>query len=333
MPGPRHVQLKRTSWWPGAGFAAAAIGCGGPQSALDPASLEARAIADLAWLAAFTGAAVFVVTAGTAWWALRRRRVIDARTAERRIVATSAAATTVILAAMLLAGLRVLRTHNPPVSPSTLRVEVTGEQWWWRVRYLMNGQPAIESANEIRLPAGQRVEFLLESADVIHSFWVPPLGGKIDMTPGRRTRLVLTPTATGTFRGVCAEFCGESHALMALEVVVLPERDFANWLAGEGRDAEARSVVHPGHESFLRFGCGACHTVRGTSARGVIGPDLTHVGSRRTIGAGTMANDTLRLADLISDAGRIKPGARMPSFAMLPRHELGAIASWLGSLR
>ncbi|MGQ0764416.1 MAG: cytochrome c oxidase subunit II [Gemmatimonadota bacterium] len=307
--------------------------CSGPQSALDPGSREAEAIADLAWLTTVAGAAVFVATVGAAWWALRRGTALTAEVAERRIVATSAVATTLILAALLVSGLLVLRTHNPSVPPTTLRVEVTGEQWWWRVRYMRTGQPPVESANEIRLPVGQQVEFLLQSADVIHSFWVPSLGGKIDMTPGRRTRLVLTPTMTGVFRGVCAEFCGESHALMAMEVEVLAGPDFANWLAAESRPVDARALTHSGHRSFLKFGCGACHVVRGTFARGVIGPDLTHIGSRRSIGAGIMPNDSLRIAEIISDVGRIKPGARMPSFAMIPRDELNAIATWLGSLK
>ena len=152
---------------------------------------------------------------------------------------------------------------------------------------------AVELANEIRLPVGEPVEFQLESPDVIHSFWIPSLGGKIDMIPGRVNRLALEPTRTGIFRGVCAEYCGTSHALMSFYVVVLEQEDFAAWLAHQHAPAQppAQPLAARGQELFLANGCGACHTVRGTPADGVVGPDLTHVGSRLSLGAGILPNE------------------------------------------
>jgi cytochrome c oxidase subunit 2 len=216
-----------------------------------------------------------------------------------------------------------------------LKIAVSGEQWWWRVRYLPpGGSEPIESANEVRLPLGRRVELELTSPDVIHSFWIPPLGGKVDMIPGRLTRLVLEPTRTGKFRGACAEFCGTSHALMAFSVVVLEEAAFEDWLAEEAAASTppASPAAALGRELFLQVGCGACHTVRGTEADGTIGPDLTHLASRGTLGAGTFPNSFDDLVHWIAHTEQVKPGVRMPSFGALPAPHIEAIAAYLEGL-
>src|SRR5690606_10957177 len=142
-----------------------------------------------------------------------------------------------------------------------LRLAVSGEQWWWRVRYELPGGVAVISANEIRLPTGRRAELILDSPDVIHSFWVPPLGGKMDMIPGRTTRLVVEPERVGRFRGACAEFCGASHALMAFTVEVMAPADFDAWLAAEARPAAApqSEAARRGAALFVDVGCGVCH--------------------------------------------------------------------------
>ncbi len=153
--------------------------------------------------------------------------------------------------------------------------------------------PPIATANEIRIPAGRPIVFTLQSADVIHSFWVPNLGGKMDMIPGRTTHLRLQADQPGVFRGQCAEYCGGPHALMALEVVAMPPAEFEAWLQGQARPAAepASEAAERGRELFLAAGCGACHTVRGTAAAGTVGPDLTHLGSRRSVGIDTAADD------------------------------------------
>jgi cytochrome c oxidase subunit 2 len=190
-------------------------------------------------------------------------------------------------------------------------------------------------ANEIRLPVGETVEFRLESPDVIHSFWIPSLGGKMDMIPGRVTRLALTPTKTGVFRGACAEYCGTSHALMSFDVVVHEKEGFDRWLAHQQMPAgpPGAAAAARGHELFLANGCGACHAIRGTTAKGVIGPDLTHVGSRLSIGAGTLSNTRDALVRWIARTDHVKPGVIMPSFGMLPDEQLQAMALYLEGLR
>ena len=164
----------------------------------------------------------------------------DARERQaKRLVLTGTGITAVVLTGLLTYGLWQLPRTLQPASPGTLRVWVHGEQWWWRIHYQPADSPAFALANEIRLPVGRPVEFLLESDNVIHSFWVPSLAGKMDLIPGRTNRLVLRPTRTGTFAGMCAEFCGRAHATMRLTVIVLPQNEFDRWLAEQTSPAVA----------------------------------------------------------------------------------------------
>jgi cytochrome c oxidase subunit 2 len=193
----------------------------------------------------------------------------------------------------------------------------------------------VETANELRLPVGARVELQLSSPDVIHSFWVPSIAGKMDMIPGRLTRLALEPTQTGVFRGACAEYCGASHALMAFVVVVVEPGEFEAWLAAQALAAAspADPLAARGQQAFVAHGCTACHTIRGTEAAGAIGPDLTHVGSRLQIGAATLPNVPEALMRWIAQTDRIKPGVHMPAFRTLGPDDLSALAAYLLSLR
>lgn len=309
-------------------------GCSGQQSALAPAGEGAERLASLFWVMLGGAAVIWAVVVGAAVYASRvRPGPHSERTAGALLLGGGVVFSTVALTGLLTYGLMLMPDLRAP--GDGLKIAVAGEQWWWRVRYLPPGRSEpIESANEIRLPLGQRVEFELSSPDVIHSFWVPPLGGKVDMIPGRVTRLVLEPTRTGVFRGACAEFCGTSHALMAFSVVVLEQGAFEDWLAGEAAAASAphSAAAARGQELFLQVGCGACHTVRGTAADGVIGPDLTHVASRATLGAGTLANTFETLVRWIAHTETIKPDVRMPSFGALPEEHIEAIAAYLEGL-
>ena len=207
-----------------------------------------------------------------------------------------------------------------------MRIEVIGEQWWWRVRYLDGaGRPEFETANEIRIPGGQPVLLELKSADVIHSFWVPALAGKLDMIPGRTNRLRLLAARAGEYRGQCAEYCGGPHAFMAFFVIAEEEPAFEAWAANQ------RAPAGQDSDLFLRQ-CGACHTVRGTAAAGKLGPDLTHVGSRKTIGAALLPMNRGALAGWIASSQHLKPGNLMPSFQRLSGEELRGLASYLESL-
>lgn len=310
-------------------------GCSGAQSALDPAGRGAEVLADLFWWMAAGAVIVWTAVMALAFHAVRVDPGGGGRRSALLIIGGGAVIPTIVLTVLLIYGLRLMPPLLAAVPPGTMQIAVTGEQWWWRVRYDPAGGEAVELANEIRLPVGETVELLLDSRDVIHSFWIPALGGKMDMIPGRRTRLVLEPTRTGTFRGACAEYCGTSHALMAFPVVVMEREEFARWLEAQRSAAPAPSSAEAraGHDRFFASGCPACHTVAGTSARGVIGPDLTHVGSRLTLGAGILPNEPGAFVRWIERAEGVKPGAHMPAFHMLGRGELHALAAYLESLQ
>lgn len=306
--------------------------CEGAQSALAPAGDEAERVFNLFVVMLAAACLIWLAVFGTAVYAMRvRPHEHEERTASHFIFWGGIVFPVGVLTVLLLFGLPMLANLRPP--GDGLRIGVSGEQWWWRVTYHSADQrSAVVSANEIRLPVGERTEFILDSPDVIHSFWIPSLGGKLDMVPGRTTRLTLEPTRTGTFRGVCAEFCGPSHALMAFPVVVMEREAFDLWLEARRAPAAETTDEPEGRELFLQAGCGSCHTIRGTPAAGVIGPDLTHVGSRLALGAGILPNDAPTFARFIRDAEEIKPGSLMPSFSMLPDAEISAIARYLDSL-
>ncbi len=228
-----------------------------------------------------------------------------------------------------------------------VRVEIVGSQFWWHVVYQRPDGSSVISANEIRLPVGQRIEFSLESADMIHSFWIPALGGKMDMIPGRTNRLSLLATRAGTYRGQCAEFCGISHAYMAFPAIAMEPADFEAWLDRRSLASTGVWAANAGQELFLREGCGTCHRVVGTDATGsqpvgiaagrtpasIAGPDLSHIGSRLTIGAALLDNDEETLARFIAHSASIKPGSQMPGYPNLTPAELREIAAWLKGLQ
>lgn len=227
----------------------------------------------------------------------------------------------------------VSRSLGVSAGDGDLRIEVNARQWWWEVRYSGSGKK-FELANEIHVPVGRTVEVELITEDVIHSFWVPSLAGKVDMIPGHRNKVVLKADRPGVHRGNCAEYCGGQHALMSLIVVVEPEEDFERWRTRQSQDAPepADDFLARGRAAFLRGGCGECHTVRGTSARGDDGPDLTHVGSRRSLGAGVLDNHVGTMAGWIAGTQAIKPGSLMPDTRAYDGPELRAVAAWLESL-
>lgn len=308
----------------------------GQQSALDPAGREAQRIAELFWWMVAGAAIVWIAVAGLTIYAARRRTAsISERQARLYIIGGGALFPTLVLAGLLTYGLAMLPELLAPAPEGSLKIKVIGEQWWWRVRYPLPEGGEVELANEIRLPVDEPVEFQLEAQDVIHSFWVPALGGKMDMIPGRETRLVLKPTRTGVFRGVCAEYCGTAHALMAFYVKVMEKEDFARWLEGQRQPAQAPQapLALKGREYFFANGCSACHSINGTEADGIVGPNLTHVGSRMSLGAGIIQNEPADFTQWIEQTDRVKPGVNMPHFGMLPPEELNALATYLESLK
>lgn len=334
--------MSRVSPWPAlllGGLAVVTTACDGPQSALDPAGRDAETIAALWWWMAGGAAVVWLVVVGLAVYALRvRPGEHSERGSYLLIVGGGVAFPTVVLGALLAYGLATMPAILAPAPEGGLVIEVTGEQWWWRVRYLPPGGEPVELANEVRLAVGERLNLELRAADVIHAFWVPALGGKMDMIPGRTTRLSLEPTRTGTFRGQCAEYCGASHARMAFHAVVAERREIDAWLAHQASPAAepTTDLARRGRDVFGAHGCGACHTVRGAGAEapdGVVGPDLTHVGSRVSLGAASLPNDVDGFRRFLSHPGRVKPGVHMPSFRMLGDDDLDALAAYLEGLQ
>jgi len=319
-----------------AAFAWALTSCAGAQSALDPAGRGAERIADLFWGMTIGAVIIWLGFVGLMIYSgYFARREYTVKAATLLVIGGGIVFPTLVLTGLLTYSLALLPSFLDPAPPGSLKILVTGEQWWWRVRYFrFDGEP-VDVANEIRLPVGAPVEFELESPDVIHSFWIPSLGGKVDMIPGRKTRLRLEPTKAGVFRGVCAEYCGTSHALMAFWVVVEEKEKFHQWLDDQAKPAKSSDgpMADAGREYFLANGCGACHTVRGTTADGVVGPDLTHVGSRLSVGAGVLANEADYFRQWIAHTNEKKPGVRMPAFGMLPPDQLQALAAYLEDLK
>lgn len=306
-----------------------------PQSALATAGRDAERIAELFIVMASGALLVWLAVAAIAVYAIRRRdQPHSQRAANLFVIGGGVALPTFALAALLAYGLPVLPALLAPGVAGEPRIEVSAKQWWWRVRYLTD-MGVVETANELRLPLGQRTDLRLSSGDVIHSFWVPPIAGKVDMIPGRTTRIAMEPTRTGTFRGVCAEYCGASHAIMGFVVVVVEPDELQEWLAHQMRAAETPSVplAAQGQTQFMANGCGACHTVRGSAADGRVGPDLTHVGSRLRIGAGALGNEPEAFLKWIAHTDVIKPGVHMPAFRALPPDSLSALAAYLDSLQ
>ena len=302
--------------------------CNGEQSMLHPAGEQAEGLATLFWVMAAAGVVIWCVVMGAAIYAvLGKKRPRSERFADRFIFFGGVAFPTVTLAALLVFGLALLPNWAGGDEPD-MRVHVTGEQFWWRFAYEGPSGERIETANELHLPVGANVEFVLDSTDVIHSFWIPALGGKMDLIPGRTNVLRLKPTKAGVYRGVCAEFCGASHALMAFPAIVHPVADFQDWL-----EAEALPAKPAGSEAFIAAGCGGCHTVRGVSEAGSVGPDLTHLARRRTLAAGTMPMTRQALEDWLAAPSHIKPDARMPDFAALDDEQRDAIVQFLLGLQ
>ena len=312
---------------------------GGGQNVLNPQSKQAHAIWTLWWVmlgvSAFGFAViVFLLVLG---WARRDRASLPFGGGERAGTAIVVGAGIFLMIA-LLSGLfvwsdiYVIKTTEAPAASSTrLSVKVVGRLWFWEVRY--PGTDAV-TANEIHIPVGTRVNVEGTTADVIHSFWVPELNRKIDLIPGQVNRVLLDADRAGTYRGQCSEYCGLQHAHMSMLVFADPAPAFRRWLANEQRPARTPATTQErlGQRLFMRMPCSGCHTIRGTPAHGTLGPDLTHLATRTTIGALTLDNTRSNLADWIRNSQRYKPGNKMPGFA-LTKTETDALVAYLESLK
>lgn len=257
-------------------------------------------------------------------------RVIDERRWEFRwIVVGGAIVPMLILTGVFAFSLGIMRTSEVPSSP--YEIEVVGHQWWWEAGYPANG---FVTANEIHIPVGRPVRIHLRSDDVIHSFWVPQLQGKTDAITGQVNETWLQASRPGVYRGECAEFCGLQHAHMSFVVIAESQGDYEAWIATQMRAAAVPtdSSALIGQKVFLSQSCSYCHAVRGTPAGAHVGPDLTHVASRRTLAAGTLDNTRGNLAAWIENPDRLKPGTKMPPVP-LDGATLQALVAYLETLR
>lgn len=306
------------------------------QSVLAPAGEAAAHITSLSWLLIIGATLIFVFVMALLMAALRGHAHPRPVSARLWILGGGVLFPLVVLGALL--AWTLARTpgwmERPP--PGALVVGITAHMWWWEVRYR---DPAsgreVTLANELHLPAGRPVWLGLSSPNVIHSFWVPALGGKMDMVPGRVAHLMVQVDQPGSWRGQCAEYCGEQHARMALHVVAHAPAGFDAWLAAQARPAVAPegALLERGREAFLTQRCNACHTVRGVAEESRLGPDLTHVGSRLYLGAGTLLNQPGAMAHWVAHTQDVKPGARMPSSSDMDAQTLAALAAWLEQLK
>jgi cytochrome c oxidase subunit 2 len=308
------------------------------QSIIHPAGIEAARISHLWWVMFGICTFVWLAVAVAALIAIRRGRDGASNASESqasRTVAVAALASTVALIALLTQSVLTGRALDSIRTPDALRIQVTGNQWWWDIQYdNAIASLRVTTANEIHLPIGRPVAVNLLSNDVIHSFWIPSLQGKIDLVPGRLNELWLQADRPGVYRGQCAEYCGAQHAKMALVVVAEPPDDFERWLTANRAPAPAPATPEEerGKQVVERGPCAMCHNITGTLAGGRTAPDLTHIASRSTLAAGSIPNTPGYLAGWIADPQHIKPGNRMPPTG-LRDEELQAVLTYLETLK
>ena len=316
------------------------VSCGqSPPAMFDSRSPESRSIESVWWLMFALAAAVYLVVAGFIVIAVvrGRRRSRDTSAPHRQpkddtfIWFGGIVVPVVILAVLAVVTIRTTEDLRRP-QRAELRIEVTAKRWWWDVRYPDAG---VATSGEIHIPVGRPIDIELTSDNVIHSFWVPQLAGKVDTVPGQRNHLRLKATEAGTFRGACAEYCGLQHAHMSYLVVAEEPVAFERWLSrrsgGAGLSPASEEAAR-GQVVFNRESCAGCHTVRGTQATGTVGPDLSDFGSRRSIGSLTVPNNSSNLARWITDPQSVKPGNLMPPTA-LSADDIAAVTAYLEGLK
>ncbi len=321
--------------------------CGGIQNAINPAGPQADNLSRLWWLMFTVCSVVFVIVMIAVLLSLRNRTQETLSTPmlelpreqeqrRRNVVISAATITVIILFVFLIASFSAGRSMSADLAHKNgLSIDLTGHQWWWEVRYNdVDASNIFTTANEIHIPVGVPVTFTLHAADVIHSFWVPNLAGKKDLIPGKVNTIWLQADKPGVYRGQCAEYCGLQHAQMALWVVAEPQEQFNAWRQNQTQTSmpPAGDSQKRGYQVFLSSTCVMCHAINGTTAGSNIGPNLTHVGSRNTIGAATMANTRDHLAQWIKDSQTIKPGNKMPQ-NNLSEADLQSLVDYLQSLK
>jgi cytochrome c oxidase subunit II len=298
---------------------------------LSPASPQAGALSRLFVVTLFVCAVIFVIVAALVFLCIVRFRGRPDDAEPKQVAGNQKLEISWTVASFLiLVGLFVLTVRamhvSDPIIPRASDLTVIGHQWWWEVRY----DDGAVAANEIHIPVGSNLLVRVESADVIHDFWVPQLGRKMDMIPGHPNLVWIRADAPGDYLGTCAEFCGAEHAWMRIRVEAQPADDFARWLAQQRQPAPApvSALERRGRQIFRDKTCAACHTIKGMDPDTSVGPDLTHFAGRATIGTGVLANTPDHLRRWLTDPQAVKPGCHMPDFHLTP-DEVNALAAYL----
>lgn len=306
-------------------------------SIFGPASPGAEAILRLFGTLTLFSALIFAIVLGVTLYSVIRFRAKPGQGEPRQVFGhtrleilwTVAPAALILVIGVL--SFNTLRVVDPARNDQPPELILTGHQWWWEVEY---PQAGFVTANEIHIPVGQPVWIQLESADVIHDFWVPKLGRKMDAVPGRSNYLRLEADAPGVYVGACAEFCGAQHAWMRLRVIAQTPAEYAAWQQAQAAipPPPTETVALQGAKRFQELTCVNCHAIRGTGAQANAGPDLTHIASRQTLGAGVLDNTTANLTKWLTNPQAVKPGNRMPHFS-LSSTDLSALVAYLETLR
>ncbi len=316
-------------------------GCASSPTMLAPHGPDAARIATLTWAMFAMAAAVLLIITILILLAFRRaavgREEVDLYANDRRnlrgVLIGGGLVPMIVLLIVMGAGLGIeQQAYTPSGGAGPLNIEVIGHQWWWEVHYTNQN---FNTANEIHIPVGQPVTIRVTTADVIHSFWVPQLHGKIDTIPGQTNTITLEADQPGIYRGQCAEFCGAQHANMAFLVIAEKPDAFKAWVADQEKSSvqpKVGSIEQMGQQAFLGSACVYCHTIRGTNASGQLGPDLTHIASRLTIGSGILPNTRGNLAGWIINSQSIKPDNHMPPMD-LTSAQLQALLDYMATLK
>lgn len=323
-------------------------GCGGIQSSNGRDGVQSTLIGGLGDVFFWTSVAIYLIVASILILAIAKGRANRAREVNgdaasaasqearwRRALIVWASASAVVVFGLSLATWWTDRSLARAEANPALEIEITAHQWWWEVRYSdPDSSRMLHTANELHLPVGRTARIVLKTGDVIHSLWIPNLGGKQDLIPGRRNDIALRPLRTGQFRSQCAEFCGMEHARMALDVSVETPAAFSAWYeAGlKAPPQPAGGTPLGGYALVQSLQCASCHTIAGTPASGTVGPDLSHLASRRSLAAGTLAMSPMNLRAWIADPQKVKPGANMPRVP-LDASQLDAIVAYLETLK
>ncbi len=321
-----------------------AVSARAQQRILSPAGPAARELTDLGWFVLLLSLAVLVVVWALIALVLTRPRgsltehaPADAGGGQRWLLFGGFLFPALTLASMYVYSLKSMSDF--PLSKGMdgpAQIRVIAHQWWWEVHYLYGPvQDHFVTADEVHIPVGTTVDIDLDSADVIHSFWVPALHGKVDTIPGKPNRIRVEASHAGILRGQCAEYCGDEHAKMILLVVAQSQADFQQWLADSRKPAvtPTTSYLIKGQQAFMSAACSLCHTIGGTLAQGTVGPDLTHIGSRRMIASNWLPNNTADMAAWITHARSLKPAVVMPNITAFDGDQLLQVVAYLESLK